>query len=72
MQVYPREIHGYTGKGEKIDSVFSVDAQLIGSVTATDKESFDMVIEKQLKLLKNGVYGQLRNAAKLCASLVKL
>ena len=40
------------GKGEKIDSFSPVDAQLIGSVTATDKESFDMVIEKAAQAFK--------------------
>lgn len=33
-------------KGEKTDSFSPVDAKLIGSVTGTDKESFDQVIEK--------------------------
>ena len=61
-------IHGkymVTGKGEKIDSFSPVDAQLIGSVTATDKESFDMVIEKAAQAFKEWRLWPARNAAKL-------
>ncbi len=52
------------GNGKVIKSYSPVDGKLIASVTATDKKLMMQLLQKPVKLLKNGKCGHRQNEVK--------